>query len=619
MIWRSFSPALNISGRTHLRLALKSSHENAHHNFQIKLVNQGSSREHIYWLVAESVADLPTWRPLYFDLREFTCFGDEATCDTQPELDPGAITRIEFAVGRCRKTNGEECEPGADQAELFIDELAAVDLRPGAPHRLVQTQFRWAASDGDLRASAAGAIKAHQDPDEALLPAWFEEEPPKYNVYSQAGALHVFVDEYHRTAVGDFKTAAERLADALLDLQIPADRVNSGAWFTEYKLVADTLVPADETCTGDETATEDIDRCSWVANTAWAVIALNRLRHSEISYDRAEDLDASIARAASWMISQIGRIEEFPDLITVGLEGNISSYFGLLADQEQAEADDLGAAIYQHGWDPTQQRMKIGAGPADFATAMDTAGSWGTTLLRCLGKDEEALSSQGYAATVLRTTSFDNDNVAHRLVDGYGDIAGPFTIASEFGAQGAAVGILHSSHVMEELSELQSSEGAFPGSTDNWYGGQVPPWATTWTGVAPTAWIYFAQNRDPLLPLCLAGEPDLDEDGVGDFRDNCVEVVNGPLLRDAGGNSQLDTDGDDYGNVCDCDFDQGGEGNIEDFNIFLPDFVSGTDSGVGTDMDGNGLVGIDQLQPVPALLRRWGPGPSDWFRTGRLS
>lgn len=146
--------------------------------------------------------------------------------------------------------------------------------------------------------------------------------------------------------------------------------------------------------------------------------------------------------------------------------------------------------------------MKIGVQPSAYATAMDTAGSWGVEFLRCIGKEEDALSSQAYAATVLRTTSFDTNNPAKALVEGYGDIAGPWTMTVEFGAQGAAAGILDSNYIMQQIYLLEAPDGSFPGSTDNWFGGTVAPWTTKWTGVAPTAWVYFAQNGDPLLDLC---------------------------------------------------------------------------------------------------------------------
>ena len=70
--------------------------------------------------------------------------------------------------------------------------------------------------------------------------------------------------------------------------------------------------------------------------------------------------------------------------------------------------------------------MKPGVLPADAASAMDVSGSWGATFLRAIGKTQEALDAQAYAASILRVSSFD----ATRY--GYGDIAGPYTPAVEF-------------------------------------------------------------------------------------------------------------------------------------------------------------------------------------------
>ena len=63
-----------------------------------------------------------------------------------------------------------------------------------------------------------------------------------------------------------------------------------------------------------------------------------------------------------------------------------------------------------------------------------------------------------------------------------------------------------------------------------------------------------------------AGVLDSDGDGVADSSDNCIDVQN---------SGQLDTDGDDHGNACDCDFDQTLTCGIADFNLFLPGFVAG--------------------------------------------
>ena len=69
----------------------------------------------------------------------------------------------------------------------------------------------------------------------------------------------------------------------------------------------------------------------------------------------------------------------------------------------------------------------------------------------------------------------------------------------EFGAQAAAAEIPGANAIMRELVKLKHPDGSFPGGADEWYGGVGTPWTTTMTGVAPTAWVYFAQNGDPLL------------------------------------------------------------------------------------------------------------------------
>ena len=103
------------------------------------------------------------------------------------------------------------------------------------------------------------------------------------------------------------------------------------------------------------------------------------------------------------------------------------------------------------------------------------------------------------------------------------------------------------------------------------------------------------------------GSRDADDDGLFDEEDNCTEVPNGP---DGGPNDQLDGDADGYGNACDCDFNDDGFCNIDDFLLFLPDFISGSPGANETDMSGDGFVNIDDfLLFVPGFIQGV-PGPS---------
>jgi hypothetical protein len=94
--------------------------------------------------------------------------------------------------------------------------------------------------------------------------------------------------------------------------------------------------------------------------------------------------------------------------------------------------------------------------------------------------------------------------------------------------------------------------------------------------------------------VCAACVDDADGDGVCDATDNCTDQPNGPLAPDAGGHSQLDTDGDGIGNMCDCDFDQDDFCGGPDFTLFIGCFNAPTGGDAtceAADMNGDGFVG----------------------------
>ena len=98
---------------------------------------------------------------------------------------------------------------------------------------------------------------------------------------------------------------------------------------------------------------------------------------------------------------------------------------------------------------------------------------------------------------------------------------------------------------------------------------------------------------------------DSDADGAYDSQDNCIDVANGPLLLDAGGNSQRDTDGDGYGNICDGDLDNsGGIVNFADLAAFK--LMFGT---TNADGDLNGSGGIVNFADLARFKTLFGKPP----------
>jgi hypothetical protein len=81
---------------------------------------------------------------------------------------------------------------------------------------------------------------------------------------------------------------------------------------------------------------------------------------------------------------------------------------------------------------------------------------------------------------------------------------GPVSIWCEGTAQYVSAGGEHAQTFLDMLLSLQrpASGGGMPGSPNNWssdcYG-----WLSDWTGLAPTAWLYFSLTQSP-FPIDLA-------------------------------------------------------------------------------------------------------------------
>jgi hypothetical protein len=107
-------------------------------------------------------------------------------------------------------------------------------------------------------------------------------------------------------------------------------------------------------------------------------------------------------------------------------------------------------------------------------------------------------------------------------------------------------------------------------------------------------------------PMAMAGViPDVDSDRIPECFDNCKAIANSQFAQDIDSpdcDSQLDTNGDGFGNRCDADFD--GSGDIQ-FNDFLDviSFLGTTNAGFeDRDIDCDGGVQFSDFLLVIAAL-----------------
>jgi acid phosphatase len=105
---------------------------------------------------------------------------------------------------------------------------------------------------------------------------------------------------------------------------------------------------------------------------------------------------------------------------------------------------------------------------------------------------------------------------------------------------------------------------------------------------------------------------DSDGDGIADIRDNCINVPNGPLHPDSGGHTQLDADGDGYGNACDADLNNSGLVTVADYGLLrsvLGQSATASPTAAAADLNGSGTVTTADYGILRSFLGE-PPGPS---------
>jgi hypothetical protein len=352
---------------------------------------------------------------------------------------------------------------GGGNGQLTIDHLQA-DRAADWPR---QTHFETIRPDTAAAARAVRYLLNQQKPT-GLFVSWKEERPPIAWLYDQALVLIVLTREgvwRNSVPLNAAAQQAQKLTHFLRTVQKP-DNHWPRAW---------------NPATGQELVDD-----GWVGDQAWWTMAL--MEYARKSGDATAY--ASAQKGADWLAAKIEPIGK----VVPSTEGTVDTWWAMIATKRYEQADKIQNYLLAKVWDADLKYWWRGAG--DPFIAMDCA-TWVGAFAKSprVNKPEMALAALSLVRRTLVTT---DDGGARCGFDGMG----PVSVWCEGTAQYISAGGENAQGFLDMLLSLQRADGGMPGSPNNWasdcYG-----WLSDWTGLAPTAWLYFALTQSP-FPIDLA-------------------------------------------------------------------------------------------------------------------
>lgn len=401
---------------------------------------------------------LPVFRTAVISLQRFTRPAS-STCTGTP-VDLTKIKAMEIGISEIG--NDVPSPTLAASGQLTFDDFTFVSRDAMVSS---QTFFECVPGRGDVMGRIARNFVRRQQP-HGLIASWYPESPPNYYTYTEAMNLIVLSKEFARSGRTEYSTAAKAIADRLVALQA------AGHWVDNYN---------DNGSGGLVAATT----ASWFGNVAWAMIGLTTFVQNAPSTD-STPYTGAIDLARTWLQQQIAAYQTAGGAaggITDGVEGNVSTYFALVAAGATASAQAMSEFLTTQAWDTRERRLRMGV--KDWGLAIDVTGNWGSEFFRQIQDNTRALNGLNLAAGVFPVRAFSSS------VIGMGDIAGPWQPTVEFTGQYAAAGGHGAAWLMDQMLLLEdpNDPGAFPGSPNDFGGGDG--WNTAMTGTSPSAWVYL--------------------------------------------------------------------------------------------------------------------------------
>jgi hypothetical protein len=407
----------------------------------------------------DGINTISRWmKNLPFPKKVFYHFFTIGPDPNRKEIDWSQINRFFVVVKRPQP--GE----GGGSGQLAIDHLQA-DRAADWPR---QNNFETVRLD---TAAVTKAIRYLLHPDRqksnGLFVSWKEEKPELSHLYDQALMLIVLTREGIWNAGAPINPAAQK-AQKLVAFLISVQK-DDGHWARTFK---------------SETG-EELNDDQWVGDQAWWVMAL--MEYAKKSEDTVAL--ASAQKGADWLAGKIAPTGK----VVPSTEGTVDVWWTMVATKHFKEADKIQDYLLTKVWDADLKywwRGRDNNDNPDPFVAMDCA-TWVGEFAKSsrVNRPEMARQALSFVHRTLVTT---DDSGTRCGFDGMG----PVSIWCEGTAQFISAGGEEAQEFLDMLLPLQRDDGGMPGSPDNW-SSECYGWLSSWTGLSPTCWLYFALTRSP--------------------------------------------------------------------------------------------------------------------------
>lgn len=436
-----FNPPLDISAGDHLRFIYTGTGDNSIEIGMVSTENPQITSPNYFASSWNRAANVPWWAYATWDYQDFRKDGESFP-------DFSQVKAIFISI-----TNTAVDDLGAS-GSIIIDELQILDLATRTvPTNLASLTVNQA--DIDRAATWIGL----QQQSNGLLKSWYEETLDYSWLYDQALGLLILAE-------------TDLLRARLLFNKLHALQLSDGSWYVGYHYASSPK-------------TMQIESKKDIGPIAWLIYALTRYSFIETDSENAASAYEDARQGAAWLAKQVGA----DGSVSVITEWNLDAWWAFHATGYQAQANNLRDFLLDKVWDSTMGRFK--ASSNTYQIFLDNQ-TWGAPFLRAMGRDTDVRRALSYAQATLLTLS---NNESRCAFDG----AGPFSVWNEGTYQYIAMRGNNSQFYWDELVSQQATggalDGALPNSPDN-YSGYID-WLSTWHGIAPTAWFYFAGTAGP--------------------------------------------------------------------------------------------------------------------------